>query len=117
MLSLPLNWPVVKQEAGDKAMVTTKEQNSEKDINILWESARLRVTDEFDEPPEILNIGESVIGTLGNFSASTGKAKSKKTFNVCGIVAAALVNGTVLRYHATLPFKKSKIIYVDTEQS
>ena len=117
MLNLPLNWLVVKQEAGDKAMVTTKEQNSEKDINILWESARLRVTDEFTEPPEVLNIGDSVIGTLGNFSASTGKAKSKKTFNVCAIVAAAMVNGTVLRYRATLPPNKSNILYVDTEQS
>lgn len=48
-----------------------------------WQSARLLVTDEFAAPPVILRVGDSVIGTLGNFSASTGKAKSKKTFNVC----------------------------------
>ena len=59
----------------------------------------------------------SVIGTLGNFSASIGKAKSKKTFNVSAIVAAALKNGTVLRYVAELPEEKRKILYVDTEQS
>jgi len=94
-----------------------KEQNTESEIIVLWESARLHVTDEFAEPPEVLNIGESVIGTLGNFSASTGKAKSKKTFNVCAIVAAAMVNGTVLRYRARLPSTKSKILYIDTEQS
>ena len=41
-----------------------------------------------------LNHG-TVVGTLGNFSASIGKAKSKKTFNVSAIVAAALKNGTV----------------------
>lgn len=87
------------------------------DISVLWESSRLRITDEFPEPPEMLSVGGSVIGTLGNFSASTGKAKSKKTFNVCAIVAAAMVNGTVLRYRAELPPNKCKILYVDTEQS
>ena len=59
----------------------------------------------------------SVIGTLGNFSASIGKAKSKKTFNVSAIVAASLKNGTVLRYVAELPENKRKVLYVDTEQS
>ena len=38
--------------------------------------------------PEVLKIGEVAIGTLGNFSASIGKAKSKKTFNVSAMVAA-----------------------------
>ena len=33
------------------------------------------------------------------------------------IVAAALKNGTVLRYVAELPEEKRKILYVDTEQS
>jgi len=59
----------------------------------------------------------SPIGTLGNFSASIGKAKSKKTFNVSAIVAAALKNGDVLQYVAELPENKRKILYVDTEQS
>ena len=66
---------------------------------------------------EIVEIQGSVIGTLGNFSASIGKAKSKKTFNVSAIMAAALKNGTVLRYAAELPPNKRKILYVDTEQS
>lgn len=68
-----------------------------------WRSARLFVTDEFAAPPVILRVDDSVIGTLGNFSASTGKAKSKKTFNVCAIVAAAMMGGTVLNYSASLP--------------
>lgn len=55
--------------------------------------------------------------TLGNLSASIGKAKSKKTFNVSAIVAAALKNGTVLRYAAELPEEKRKVLYIDTEQS
>ena len=60
-----------------------------------WRSARLFVTEEFSDPPMILRIEDSIIGTLGNFSASTGKAKSKKMFNVCAIVAAAMTGGTV----------------------
>lgn len=82
-----------------------------------WKSARLFITDKFDSPPVILRIDDSIVGTLGNFSASTGKAKSKKTFNVCAIVAAALTNSTVLSYTVSLPQDKRKILYVDTEQS
>jgi len=82
-----------------------------------WRDARLLVTDKFESPPVILRVEDSVIGTLGNFSASTGKAKSKKTFNVCAIVASAMTGGTVLNYSASLPPGKRKILYADTEQS
>lgn len=82
-----------------------------------WRDARLLVTDEFEAPPVILRVDDSIVGTLGNFSASTGKAKSKKTFNVCAIVAAAMTGGTVLNYSASLPPGKREILYVDTEQS
>lgn len=64
------------------------------------------------------NNGERIcIGTLGKFSASTGKAKSKKTFNLSAIVAAALCDRPVLCYTASLPENKRNILYVDTEQS
>ena len=62
------------------------------DFAALWKSIHLKVTDTYDVPPEILWVNGSTIGTLGNFSASTGKAKSKKTFNISAIVAAALTN-------------------------
>ena len=83
----------------------------------MWKAARFNFLEEFENAPEMLRIGNSVIGTLGNFSASIGKAKSKKTFNISAIVAAALKNGTVLSYTANLPENKRKILYVDTEQS
>jgi hypothetical protein len=86
-------------------------------IIVLWQASRLTLTDEYAVAPEILRVHDSAIGTLGNFSASIGKAKSKKTFNVSAIVAAALKNGTVLQYAAELPVNKRKILYVDTEQS
>ena len=78
---------------------------------------RLRVTDVYAYPPEIVQIDGITVATLGNFSASTGKPKSKKTFNVSAIVAAALSGEEVLRYKATLPKEKNRVLYVDTEQS
>ena len=62
------------------------------DFAALWKTIHLKVTDTYEVPPEILWVNGSTIGTLGNFSASTGKAKSKKTFNISAIVAAALKN-------------------------
>ena len=46
------------------------------DILRLWEEKQLRITDEIQTAPEVLYANGSVIGTLGNFSASTGKAKN-----------------------------------------
>ena len=83
----------------------------------MKESAPKKVIFLTNDELETVEIQGSVIGTLDNFSASIGKAKSKKTFNVSAIVAAALKNGTVLRYAAELPPDKRKILYVDTEQS
>lgn len=58
---------------------------------------RLRVTETYAFPPEIVQVDGITIATLGNFSASVGKPKSKKTFNVTAIVASAYV---VKRYSA-----------------
>lgn len=92
-------------------------QNQNIDFDALWRKSIVRVTDEFKLPPVILQVDDAIIGTLGNFSVSTGKAKAKKTFNVSAIVAAALINGQVLEYRASLPEGKRKILYFDTEQS
>lgn len=87
------------------------------DYEYIWRKSLIHVTDEFALPPVVLQVGEAIIGTLGNFSVSTGKAKAKKTFNVSAIVAAALVNGQVLEYKASFPESKKNILYFDTEQS
>lgn len=92
-------------------------QEMKQDILRLWEEKQLRITDEIQTAPEVLYANGSVIVTLGNFSASTGKAKSKKTFNVAAIVGASLVNGKVLGYTAEFPDDKRTILYFDTEQS
>ena len=98
-----------KEEIGQGTAMTKE------DFAALWKTIRLKVTDTYEVPPEILWVNGSTIGTLGNFSASTGKAKSKKTFNISAIVAAALKNDEVLKYSAYLPPNKRKILYVDTE--
>lgn len=87
------------------------------DYENIWQKPLIHVTDEFSLPPVVLQAGEAIIGTLDNFSVSTGKAKAKKTFNVSAIVAAALINGQVLEYRASFPESKRKILYFDTEQS
>ena len=87
------------------------------DIEEVWKRSLIRVTDEFTLPPVVLRVDDAIIGTLGNFSVSTGKAKAKKTFNVCALVAAALINGQVLEYRASFPEAKRNILYFDTEQS
>lgn len=83
----------------------------------ILSASQIKVTDTYETPPQIIWIDNSTIATLGNFSASTGKAKSKKTFNVSAIVAASLVGRQVLNYRASLPEGKQRILYVDTEQS
>ena len=77
----------------------------------------IRASEKPDVPPQVLWVGDCTIATFGNFSASTGKAKSKKTFNISAMVAAAMKNDTVLNYRASLPEGKQKIFYFDTEQS
>ena len=83
----------------------------------LWKKAMLSVETECERQPEVIMVKGVCIATLGNFSASTGKAKSKKTFNLSAIVAAALCDHPVLCYTASFPENKDNILYVDTEQS
>lgn len=96
---------------------TEKSRIDESKFQDLLKSIRLNVTDSYSFPPEIIRIDGMTIATVGNFSASTGKPKSKKTFNVSAIVAAALSGKEVLKYRVDLPPGKQKVLYIDTEQS
>ena len=55
---------------------------SREELAVYIEEAAVSVTNNYEEAPAVLMVDDAVIGTLGNFSASIGKAKSKKTFNV-----------------------------------
>ena len=89
---------------------------SPEELAAYMAESTISVTSTYEHSPVVLMVDDTVIGTLGNFSASIGKAKSKKTFNVSAIVASALNNSTVLHYRSTFPENKRKILYIDTEQ-
>lgn len=109
------SWQIEMQ----RSMVSNPSQTSvtsEVVLEELWRNARLSIKADYDVQPEVLKVGDAVIGTLGNFSAAIGKAKSKKTFNCSAVVAAAINNDCVLNYIADFPEGKRKILYIDTEQ-
>ena len=89
---------------------------SPEELAAYMAESTISVTSTYEHSPVVLMVDDTVIGTLGNFSASIGKAKSKKTFNVSAIVASALSGSTVLHYRSTFPENKRKILYIDTEQ-
>ena len=94
-----------------------KDDFSDEELESYLSKGEIKATDKVTIPPKILFVGDCTIATFGIFSASTGKAKSKKTFNISAMVAAAVTNTTVLNYRACLPEGKRKILYFDTEQS
>lgn len=94
-----------------------KDSFSDEELESYLSKGEIKATDKIVVPQKILFVGDCTIATFGNFSASTGKAKSKKTFNISAMVAAAITNSTVLNYRACLPEGKRNILYFDTEQS
>ena len=89
---------------------------SPEELAAYMAESTISVTSTYEHSPVVLMVDDTIIGTLGNFSASIGKAKSKKTFNVSAIVASALSGSTVLHYRSMFPENKRKILYIDTEQ-
>lgn len=87
------------------------------DSKLNWQRALLDLSEEYAEPPIILKVDDSIICTLGNFSASAGKEKSKKTFNVSALTASLLSGNRVLNYSPMPLTGRNKVLYVDTEQS
>lgn len=89
-------------------------------IDIL-ESCRIDPQEDIERPPVAIMInsegGPTPSFTLGNFSMVIGKAKSKKTFLI-GVLAAAAVTGTQIInvVEGSLPANKRKVLYFDTEQ-
>ncbi len=53
-------------------------------LSDILSASQIKVTDTYETPPQIIWIDNSTIATLGNFSASTGKAKSKKDIQRIG---------------------------------
>ena len=100
----------------ERGMLNKTDFNDE-ELESYLTQGEVRASEKPEVPPQILWVDDCTIATFGNFSASTGKAKSKKTFNLTAIAAAAVNNSTVLNYRASLPEGKRTILYFDTEQS
>ena len=69
-------------------------------LSDILSTSQIKVTEIYETPPQIIWVDNLIIVTLVNFSASTGKAKSKKTFNVSALVAASLTGEQLLNYRA-----------------
>ena len=98
----------LEQQSMEVSMLD-KDNFSDEELESYLSKGEIKATDKVTLPPKILFVGDCTIATFGNFSASTGKAKSKKTFNISAIVAAAITNTTVLNYRGYLPEGKRKI--------
>ena len=80
-------------------------------------SHRIDPMAEIMEPPVLIHIKYQPIATLGNFSLLIGKAKSRKTFSVSCLTAAAASGSCSLEGIRGNLKAASKILYFDTEQS
>ena len=83
----------------------------------MCNEAQLDIDRGVPPPPVAIYIGDSPACTFGNFSASIGKPKGQKTFNVSAMTAAAMTNSTILNYRGNMPPNQNGILYFDTEQS
>jgi hypothetical protein len=95
------------------------DEKTKKLLDLLQQSI-INPTDEIIAPQICLWVrgktGDSIIGTLGNFSLFIGKAKSRKTFLVTAALAATTRNGSALAFLGFLPNDKNTVLYFDTEQ-
>ena len=88
---------IAEAESGTKYQVTAPaKMRYEK----MCDEAQLDIDKEVLPPPVAIYIDDSPACTFGNFSASIGKPKGKKTFNVSAMTAAAMTNSTILNYRA-----------------
>lgn len=73
--------PFFNQKRYGKRKRTDRNSWAELDENRLSDiltASQIKATDTYVTPPQIIWIDNSTIATLGNFSASTGKAKAKR---------------------------------------
>jgi hypothetical protein len=102
----------------DLHMPKSQEEQQEIDLfNKFLSHICIKSTDNYITPPPVIIINGIAVATEGNFSASVGKPKSRKTFNVSALTATMLSGKEILGYKANMPKGKTRILYVDTEQS
>lgn len=116
---------VNKPQKKEYGKVVEKKKDPEQLFNTLKKSF-IDLSIPVAKPPVIMKIRDFETGalwdkrlfTLGNFSAITGKTKSKKTFLISYLLTAACNNGILNNKIITdLPANKNGVILFDTEQS
>ncbi len=89
---------------------------TDEEIKLLCDSAYIDPDDPPEDEPYIIKINGRDTGSLGSFSLTTGRAKSRKTFfNI--FLAIAAVKGEYYNTVVNLPDEKKNILFIDTEQS
>jgi hypothetical protein len=93
------------------------------DLKSVLESLRIDPLVELAPPQTAWSIWNKttseheILGTLGNFSAIIGKAKSRKSFFINIAVSSAISQDLVLdKFKSDLPSDKRNVLYFDTEQ-
>lgn len=93
------------EDAINKALIDTS-------VPIAKPPVYMRIRSNDDFTPR-----DTRIFTAGNFSAITGKGKSKKTFLVKLLASAAVKNGIIdNKFICDMPLSKSGVLLFDTEQ-
>lgn len=119
---IDINSHLQAMEDSFSSMQESTPQGEDENLDELLSRARILPTDIIPEETVCLEIitgsESSTMGTLGNFSAIIGKAKSRKTFLVSMELATVLKNDSLMeKFRGNLPKLQEKVILFDTEQS
>lgn len=106
------------EELQDAEPLKAEKERVSINLKSFRDKFRIDVNEEIPPPQVALYINGEILGTLGNFSTFTGKAKAKKSFLISMAVAAALtdkeLHGTL---KSCLPIEQNEVLFFDTEQS
>lgn len=111
------------QDIGRPTLPSTQPTLTPEDLARILADHEIRVTDQIDPPKpawvQLTDGGEWIMGTMGNFSLLTGKAKSRKSFLIAIALSAALSksdDGVMGIFKGCLPDDQKTVLYFDTEQ-
>jgi len=91
--------------------------SEKKSLDTIKDYYQVNLSDNISEQPAVLTIKNTPVGSLGDFTLITGKAKSRKTFFVGLLVASFFSDDDQSDIMGMLPEGKNKIAFFDTEQS
>lgn len=106
-----------KDHSGNDSVKGNKNTNANDDpTGFEIESLIIDLSEHVPDPIPVLSIDETLIGSPGNILTVKASAKAGKSF-VVSAIAAAFIKGECLKFKGRAVEGKSKIAYLDTEQS